>query len=101
MSTTTHSLDCLLCDEGPKGRAICNARRGNTALRLAGRVMRDDQGRARCLACSAVVPDGRVYRSHSTWAAGPDGTVRETVYERIMLTPIITGREAICCGTEV
>jgi len=83
--------DCPLCNEGPRGTAICNARRGRFAmvLMLDSSWMRDDADRPRCVNCLQVVPEERAL-----------GFMEGKLGGHIEHAPIITGYETVCCKVQ-
>ena len=83
--TEPEMTDCPLCAEGPKGKAICDFRRGCSVMDLMGCVMKDDQDRWRCLTCLDVVPDERVFEG--------------AIGYKCRSGPYRTGYEAVCCGS--
>ena len=80
-------MTCILCDNGEQ--ALCDARRGKTALDLHGTAQKDSQGVWRCLVCLRTVNEHRFAWRH------PGGMI-----SRIIITLILTGYEPLCCGGE-
>ena len=86
---------CILCDNGEQ--ALCNARRGATALSLHGSGMFDSMGVARCLNCLRTVDPVRILQTQNRELLLGPGIAPGTRFY-LGITPIRTGYELLCCG---